>query len=288
MKKQAGIRYPVRWDHDFFESIAEQSRHVFPRVVELIEEVAAINGQSDYINQEIEADLGLVLVAHTDRGAAKFRRRYRRAIVLANKVKLANRRLVRAEAARIIRQNASGRHREIVIEWRTQTKAVAAQLKALNRALQSKSPYRIEAAWFGITPHAHEYLAVGYEIARRARKLRRFCGELDVKAKLIQVRIPSPELLRLYVPDAVRAAALPGRRPSHPRDEALAALLSIYNEASGSSTGSARLGGYDEPTGPGADFVRSVEKLFGIQLLALSSTHAIARAKQRMASVTKP
>ena len=164
--------------------------------------------------KKLSSDLGILLVAKTDAGDAKFSRRYRRAVVLAHEVKLATRRLIRAEAARIIEQidresDNGGTRREIVIEWSMQTRSIADQIKALDRAVRSKSQYKIEAAWFGINPHAHEYLAAGYEIARRAGKFKNFSGELEVTAQLIPVRIPSPELLRLYLPDAVRAAACP-------------------------------------------------------------------------------
>ena len=54
MSQPKGIRHPVKWEHDFWEDVSNRSRDAHPRVVQLIEEVAAINERSEYIDQEIE------------------------------------------------------------------------------------------------------------------------------------------------------------------------------------------------------------------------------------------
>lgn len=291
MKRPSGRSYPVESEHSFWENVFSRNAYTRPRLVALIDEVAAINGRAAHMDEEVDLDLDIEVTVVTDSSGLTSLlpiTRVRRAVALAHDIQRTIRQLIRADAARIIKKvdrkkGESGPRRRIVIKWDRQTKSVAAQIKALNRAVRSGSAYRIEAARFALTPRAQDYLAVGFEIARRVGKLEGYKGELSVSATLISLPMMAPDLLRRILPYAILAAALPGRRPVHPRDEALAALLTIYNEVSGSTTGSARLGGLEEPTGPGADFVRNIEKLFGVQLLAPRSTHAVARAKRRMA-----
>jgi len=169
-----------------------------------------------------------------------------------------------------------------VVKWERQNLSTATQIGRLNRAVQAGSLFKIEQAWFALTPLAHEYLSVGYKVAQRRGDLAGYTGELEGLATIIRVRMPAPDLLKVILPYAVRAVTVQGRRPVHPRDEALAKVLRIFVEVSGRSTSSARRGGYNEPAGHGADFVRQIEAIFGVLLMPKGSTHAIARAKKRM------
>ena len=211
-----------------------------------------------------------------------------RAVALTHSIQRAIRELTREVAARLITQvdlpgDDGTMRRKIAIRWDRQKASVAAQIKKLHRSVLSGSQFAIEAAWFGLTPRAHEYLSIGYEIARRRGDFECFSGQFEALATIIPVPILAPDLLKVMLPYAARAVALPGRRPVHPRDEALALVLGIFNEISGTSTGSARLGDHDEPAGPGADFVRRIEEIFGVELMAKGSTHSVARAKRRLA-----
>ena len=125
---------------------------------------------------------------------------------------------------------------------------------------------------------ATSILSVGYEIARRRGDLAGYKGELEVPATIIPVLMLAPDLLTVILPYAIRAVSKGGRRPVHPRDEALAGVLGVFIEASGRASAAARHGEHDGPIGPGADFVRRIESIFGIGLMPRGST----RAKKRM------
>ena len=125
---------------------------------------------------------------------------------------------------------------------------------------------------------ATSILSVGYEIARRRGDLAGYKGELEVPATIIPALMLAPGLLMVILPYAIRAVSKGGRRPVHPRDEA----LGVFIEANGRASAAARHGEHDGPIGPGADFVRRIESIFGIGLMPRGSTHAIARAKKRM------
>jgi hypothetical protein len=88
-------------------------------------------------------------------------------------------------------------------------------------------------------------------------------------------------LLAVILPYAVYAVARGGRRPEHPRDEALAKVLGVFVEITGVTSAAACREGHGEPVGPGADFVRAIEVIFGTELMPAGSTHAVARAKKR-------
>jgi len=191
------------------------------------------------------------------------------------------------EAARVIQQvdvpdERGTVHRKIIVRRERQSQSTADQIKSLHRAIQSGSRFKVEAAWFGLTPRTHFYLSVGFEIARRRGDLAGYKGELEVPATIIPVLMLAPDLLMVILPYAIRAVSKGGRRPVHARDEALAGVLAVFIEASGRASAAARHGAYDGPIGPGADFVRQIESIFGIGLMPEGSTHAIARAKKRM------
>lgn len=283
--------YPVIWDHSYWDNVSSLDRRVYPDLVDLIDGVAAVNGRSEYVDREVDGDLNIQMSVVLDGSSASFGQPntfHRRAMLLAHNVQRTIRILRRTKTALIVeeipcRKGDSSAQHSILIRPALQDKSVSEQIKELDAAIKSGSAYEFEVAWFGLTYHAHKWLEGAYEFARRKGDLRNFNGESDVRATLISVRIRSPVLLKIIVPYAILAAKTKGRRPDSPRDEALAALLRIYNEMSGSMTGSARLGGFDEPAGPGADFVRKIEGLFGVQIMAAGSTHGISRAKRLLA-----
>jgi hypothetical protein len=280
------------WDQSNWEKALWQPELTFRPVVELIESTAAKYGREAFVDEIVELPCAIQMSFEVDgRGCITFGEpatRDRRAVALAHAVQRTIRGLTREEAARLITQIDEADddgivRRKVAIRWGRQTQSVAEQIKRLHSAVLSKSPFAIEAAWFGLTPRAHEYLSVGYEIARRRDELKHYQGALEVPATVVPVPMVAPDLLKVILPHAVRAVALPGSRPIHPRDEALATILGIFNDISGTSTGSARRGDHDGPAGPGADFVRRIEEIFGVKLMAKGSTHAVARAKRRMA-----
>jgi hypothetical protein len=119
---------------------------------------------------------------------------------------------------------------------------------------------------------------VGWRIARRRGDLVGFRSELEVPASLIGRLMLAPDLLRIIVPYAIRAAGRPGRRPAHPRDLALSRIFGVFVEASGDSEPAAWRAWHDEPVGAAADFVRRIEEIFGVELMPTGSTHAVKRA----------
>ena len=265
----------------------------FDRVLELIKMTAGRYHRQDYIEQLTEPsdlDIRIAYVEVTPGNFSyDFLKKAPRSDVMVLTIQRTIRALTRELYANIIRQtdveNVDGvRQRKIEWSWQRQHVPVPKQLKALQRAVNSADLFKLEKAWFGLVPRAMVYLSVGFHCARKSGALRNYKGKSEEMSTLIARLRLAPGLLEIILPYAVRAAGLPGRRPVHPRDEALALVLDIFNEISGLKTGSARLGGYDEPTGPGADFVRRIEKIFGVELMSKGSTHSIARAKKRMAT----
>lgn len=284
-------QYPVNWDESHWDREQWRPHETFRPVLDLIDKVARDFGRTQFLNEPTpllhDVRVPLVVDAAGRIAIGEMETSARRSVALTYTVHRIMRRLARGDAARLIRQvdiaDASGTtRRQTVVRWDRQKLPTAIQIKKLHRAVLWGSPFRIEAAWFGLTSQAHDYLSDGYEIARRLERLQAYTGELEVSATIIPVAMLAPDLLKLILPYAVRAVSHPGRRPMHFRDEALAELFRIFIEVSGHNTTSARRGGYNEPVGPGAEFVRGVEAIFGVQLAPPSSTHAVARAIQRM------
>jgi hypothetical protein len=193
---------------------------------------------------------------------------------------------MRGAMARIVRRrdftDADGKPRsEVIVFWAKQRLPVSQQLKALSTALAAQDHFQIEVAWFGLTERAHEYLSVGFRIAQRLRRFRDFSAELEAAAQVIPVPMPSPDLLRRFLPFALHTVSKQGRRPVHDRDEALRAVLKVFAEMAGTDDPAASKARHDEPVGPGADFVRRMESIFEVELMPPGSTHAVRRAYAR-------
>lgn len=283
--------YPIEWVNSFWERKLWCAAQTFHPIVELIERTAHKHGRSAYIDEPTELPANDLRMAYSVDTSGKFSlnvlKQERRAVVMALAIQRVVRNLIREEGVRIIRQAdlpsaIDSPRRMIEVSWRQQPRSVIDQLKALQRAVLSRSQYDFEKAWFALIPRAHEYLSVGWHVARQRSALKQYNGPLETTASIIPLAVPTRELLRIILPFAIRAAALPGRRPEHPRDEALAAVLQIVVEITNIPTGSIRRGDYDEPCGRGAEFVHEIEKIFGLHLMPPGSTHAVARAKKRL------
>lgn len=290
--KRPPRHYPVDWDESNWEQALWRPDVTFRPVVDLIDKVARAYDRGKFMDEIVPlaqaVHVPFMVDAHGRLLFGNVETSDRRAVALTHAVHRTMRELARQEAARIVRQtdvpDVNGiKHRKIVVRWDRQKLSTADQIKKLHRAVEAGSSFKVEAAWFGLTPWAHEYLSIGYEIACRREDFNNYAGEFEVPATIIPVPMLAPHLLKVILPDAVRAASLGGRRPLLGRDEALAEVLRIFEDVSGSTTASARRGDHDEPVGPGADFVREIEAIFGVVLMTKGSTHAIARAKKRMA-----
>lgn len=118
----------------------------------------------------------------------------------------------RETSALIIRQrdvvgDDGKRSRAIFIARDIQKKSVAAQLKSLETALRSVSPYRIEAAYFGLSSAAWVDLSEGFHRARRAGHFADFRGDLETQAEMIARPMLAPDLMQCILPHARRGAA---------------------------------------------------------------------------------
>jgi hypothetical protein len=290
--KKPRRQYPVEWDDSRWEQDLWRQAQTHRPVLALIDGVAREYGRQQLADEHIplgSQDIQIPFAIGPDGrfSMGDVERTDRRAVVLTHAVHRTMRALAREEGARIIRtadtKDSDGRiRRKIIVRWDRQTRSTAAQIKALAKAVRSGSQYKLEAAWFGLTQRAHEYLSVGYRVAQRRGDLDGYMGPLDIAASLIPIPILARELLAIIVPYAVYAVTKRGRRPVHPRDEALAEVLSVFVEVSGVASTATRRGGHDEPIGPGADFVRSIETIFGMELMPARSTHAVVRAKKRL------
>ncbi len=290
MPKRARPPYAIEWDHSSWEQALWRPEDTFRRVLSLVDRLADEHGRRQIADQIVPTDHDFYVPFTVDADGqvaiGSVEKSGRRAAEVAHRIHRAMRALAREEAARIMTQvdtpDESGRvQRRISVRWDRQTKSVARQLKVFEKAVRSRSPYKIETAWFALTPRAHEYMSVGYESARRRGDLVDFRHEVEVPASIIPIPMLSRELLAVVLPYAVHAASRPGRRPVHPRDEAFAVVLGAFVEISGVSTGATRRGGINEPTGPGADFVHEIERIFGTRLMTAGSTHALRRARRR-------
>jgi hypothetical protein len=283
--------FQVEWDESAWEKKLWRSHETCRPVLDLIDDVTRAYGRQDHVaeNVPLGTDLQFRLQCGGDgRLSIEAQHSDRRVVVLAHRVHRAIRALVREDSARLVRQvdvpdESGSLRRTIVVRRDVQRVSVAIQIKRLHRALQSGSRYKIEAAWFGLTERAHEYLSVSYHVACRRGAFAGFRGEIETPATIIPVPMLAPDLLTVILPYAVRAVSYPGKRPEHPRDEALAEILRVFQEVSGLETLAARRGDHHEPAGPGADFVPQIEAIFDVRLMAKASTHAMTRARRRMA-----
>jgi hypothetical protein len=284
-------RQKVEWQQSPWERHLWRPEATFQPTLDLIEELARTHGRIAEMGELVElqhsVNIPFAVDAHGTATFGAIATSDRRSVALTHSVHRAIREFQREGAARIFRQvdmpGKDGSTRRIIsVRWELQPRSTASQIKVLDAAVRSGSPYKIEKAWFGLTQRGHEYLSVGYEIARRQRDLAAYAGALEVMATIIPVAMPAPALLAVITPYAVLAVSYPGSRPVHPRDIALAKILDVFAEVSGHTTSGARRGGFDEPVGRGADFVRGIEAIFGVRLMPERSTHAVARAMKRM------
>lgn len=289
--KKSPRQYPIVWKDTTWEAQLWRPHQTFRPVLALIDSLARDGGRQQFADELIPLDNRDIQVPYTvgADGRPSFgaiERVDRRAVVLTHGIHRTMRALAREEAARIISQVDKIRkgkvRRTIIVRWDRQTRTTADQLKALDKAVRSGSQFRIEAAWFGLTPRAHKYLSVGYEVARRRGDLEGYAGPFEVAATIIPIPMLACELLAIILPYAVYAVARGGRRPVHPRDEALRGVLDVFVETTGVTSAAACRDGHGEPVGPGADFVRAIETIFCTSLMPPGSTHAIARAKKRL------
>ncbi len=292
MAQRRHKQYPIVWDQSDWERALWRPEQTFRPVLALIENVASTYGREAFVRDVVELPLAMQVPFEVDaQEKATFvnlETQDCRAVALTHTVHRTIRELMREQAARLVKQvdvpSVDGAiRRTIVVRWDQQRTPVTAQIKKLHRAVLSQSQFSIEAAWFSLTPRAHEYLSVGYQVACRRGDINRYTGVLEVPATVIPVSMVAPALLKVILPYAIHAVEKRGRRPVHPRDEALANILGIFNLLSGADTGAARRGDHHGPSGPGADFVCRIEEIFTVELMAKGSTHAVARAKRRMA-----
>jgi hypothetical protein len=292
-KKKPPRRYPIEWDESSWERQLWRP-HTFRLVLTLIEDLARNSGSLQVVDELVAAD-DLDMVPYAISADARLRwnieREHRRAVALTHAIHRTMRTLAREEAARIITQvpvqDGDGVvRRNIIVRWDRQKRTTADQLKALEAAVRSGSRYKIEVAWFGLTQRAREYLSVGYHVAGHRGDLDGYKGPLEVSATIIPIPMDAPELLAIILPYAVYAISCGGRPPVHPRDEALATVLGIFVAITGVSSAAACRAGHGEPVGPGADFVRAIETIFGTELMPPGSTHAVARARKRLSDAT--
>lgn len=174
--------------------------------------------------------------------------------------------------------NLKQRKAEIVLR-RTKRPTALQQLRALQRAVCTGSVYKVEKAYSSLSPEAWENFVAGYKAAGRAGCFRDFHKVEESVGQLLSRPIPNSDFLELVLPYAIAAAPKRGRPCVSDRDRAVGALLKIFKEVTGRRTSSAKRGGFDRPTGDGADFLRSLEEIFRIDLVPSGSTHAIDRAE---------
>lgn len=173
--------------------------------------------------------------------------------------------------------NGKSRTSEIALR-QTKTQTALSQLRNLQRALQTGSAYKLEKAYFGLSSETWDYLAIGFKKAGSGRQLRGFAKVDEPSGHLLLRPMLNTNLLALILPYAIAAAPKRGRPSVSDRDRAVAELLKIFKELTGRRNSAAKHGGFDGPTGDGADFIRALERIFQIDLLPDGSTHAIDRA----------
>ena len=182
-------------------------------------------------------------------------------------------------AARVpVRENGQPRTREIVLR-QTMAPTALKQLRTLQSALRCGSAYKLEKAYFGLSAKTWDYLAIGLKKVSSSGQLRGFRKVDEPPGHLLSRQILNADLLALILPHANAAVPKRGRPSVTERDRAVAELLKIFKEVTGRRASSAKRGGFDGPAGDGADFLRSLEQIFRIDLVPCGSTHSIDRAE---------
>lgn len=171
----------------------------------------------------------------------------------------------------------SGR-KPLMVSYQRNNHGTTQQFRALEKAVRSRNRTRPEVHWRQLTPAARFVLQRALDelpapTVKALRPIRVSPGDI------ISSPIPSHELIKRVLPEAI-ALASRRRGVSHDAEEVLlevcrAAFLAVTNSKRDLMTGAY----HPAPKGPGADFIREVEKILGIGLLSRSSTHMIKRVR---------
>lgn len=143
------------------------SQGTFHPTVDLIDRIARDHGRTQLMDELVPLPQAVNVPFEADaQGRVKLRRprtSARRAVALAHTLQRIIRKLAREDGARLIRQadvvaEKGSVRREVTIVWAQQKAPVVQQIEKLERAINTTSTFKIEAAWFGLTERAHEYL----------------------------------------------------------------------------------------------------------------------------------
>lgn len=142
--------------------------------------------------------------------------------------------------------------------------------------------YKFESARLTLKPDTRDLLAQAYVIARREGLLN--AGHelaLWPERSAFPLYLLDPEISLLLVPLAQSVATERERwnLTVMSRNRLLAVVRQTYMEITGSCTDQMLHGEHAGPFGPGADFVRQVEDIIGIEFLPKRSKDAVFRAR---------
>lgn len=194
------------------------------------------------------------------------------------------RRIIEAEETLEINQRdyrTRGRkERKLVIERNPRRHTPFAWLKRLESAVGSGSDFRVEKAIIALGPVGELYLARGLEAALQSGNLSRAPWGKFRGRSLGRAVLPA-HAARAIVPFAMALAQRDLRNPDRRlKDFALAILRQLFMDISGGDRDELTVYGDSAPTGAGADFVREIEDIFGVELLSKASKHAVLRARK--------
>lgn len=173
--------------------------------------------------------------------------------------------------------------RRTLVGWRKASGGPAAQLRRLMSAASSYGPscYKLEQAWRGLTPAARALLQQGLDDARAKGLLRGYRGPLTAEPAVLSGDLPAPPLLHIVLRFALgRAKEYRGSPVRQAKDAVVAELIDVFIALTGRSTDGMARGDSQGPAGPGADFIREIEHIFGIDLLSKNSLHGLRRARR--------
>jgi hypothetical protein len=177
--------------------------------------------------------------------------------------------------------------RLVLVGWRKAAGGPATQLRRLMSATGTEEPstYKLEQAWRGLTPAARSLLQLALDDARTRDLIRSYKGPITVEPAVLSHDLPAPQLLRLVLPFALARARNYRDSPmQQAKDAAVTQLVTVFMTLSGRRTDGLVSGQHQGPTGPGADFIWEIERIFGVDLLSKCSLHGVRRARRlRMA-----
>ena len=151
-------------------------------------------------------------------------------------------------------------------------------LRSLLAAAKKSTPLRLEVRWRQTSPAARVFVQKALdEIAPEALVAYVFDGYES--GPVLSALMPSRDLLKLVLPRAIELAGnCHGRR--FDREEAmLATCRHVFRIVTLSDDDQLTVGGLDVPSGQGADFVRDVEAILGIEILSENSRHRVHRMR---------